>query len=185
MKKQIIVAALLTITLSAAHAQTNGNPVIDVILASYSQRAYTTQPVSDGDIDQIIKCGIKAPSARNSQRWHFTIVKDAALCKKIISNITDGNVAIVISGPETGGNVEFDCALATENMFIAAQSLGLGARIYTGPVNNVNSTLKEALEIPQGYRAVAVLRIGTLDTTVDAVSAASNRKDAQEIVNTK
>jgi nitroreductase len=187
MKKQAVVTVFFCIFfLSVAYAQTNGNRVIDVILSSYSQRTYTTQQVMDGDIDKIIKCGIKAPSARNGQPWHFTIVKDAALCKKAISNITDGNVVIVISGSETGGaSIDFDCALATENMFIAAQALGLGARIYTGPVNNVNATLKESLGIPAGYRVIALLRIGNIDKTVDAVSAASKRKDAKEIVNTK
>jgi len=88
---------------------------------------------------------------------------------------------IVISGLETGSNtVEFDCALATENMFMAAQALGLGARIYTGPVNNVNATLKESLGIPTGYRVIALLRVGNIDKTVDAVSAASPRKVAKE-----
>ncbi|MFA6471539.1 MAG: nitroreductase family protein [Candidatus Latescibacterota bacterium] len=185
-KKAVVTVSLIIFFLSAAYAQTNANRVIDVILSSYSQRTFTTQQVTDGEIDQIIRCGIKAPSARNKQPWNFTIVKDAALCKKIISNITDGNVIIVISGPDTlAASIDFDCALATENMFIAAQALGLGSRIYTGPVNNVNATLKESLGIPAGYRVIALLRIGNIDKTVDAVSAASKRKDAKEIVNTR
>ena len=187
MKKQIIVTfSLFVIILSEVYSQTNENSVIDVILSSYSQRTFTTQQVADGEIDQIIQCGIKAPSASNRQLWHFTIVKDAALCTKVIPKITDGNIVIVISGPDTGGaTVDFNCALATENMFIAAQALGLGARIYTGPVNNVNATLKESLGIPAGYRVIALLRIGNIDKTVDAVSVASKRKDAKEIVNSK
>ena len=185
-KTSAATVSLVMFFLSFAYAQTNGNPVIDVILSSYSQRAFTTQQVTDGEIDQIITCGIKAPSARNGQPWHFTVVKDSALCKNVIPKITDGNVVIVISGPDsTGASVDFDCALATENMFIAAQALGLGARIYTGPVRNVNATLKESLDIPAGYRVIALLRIGNIDKTVDAVSAASKRKDAKEMVNTK
>ena len=185
-KKAVVTVSLIIFFLSVAYAQTNGNRVIDLILSSYSQRTFTTQQVTDGEIDQIIQCGIKAPSARNRQPWHFTVVKDTALCKQVIPNITDGNVVIVISGPDTvGAAVDFDCALATENMFIAAQALDLGARIYTGPVKNVNATLKESLGILAGYRVIALLRIGNLDTTVDAFSAASKRKDAKEIVNTK
>jgi nitroreductase len=187
MKKMAVATVSITIfILSVAYAQTNGNKVIDVILSGYSQRTYTKQQVTDGEIEQIIRCGIKAPSARNRQPWHFTIVRDAALSKKIIPNITDGNTVIVISGSDTVGDaIDFDCALATENMFMAAQALSLGARIYTGPVNNVNATMKESLDIPSGYRVVALLRIGNIDKTVDAVSAASKRKDIKEIVNTK
>jgi nitroreductase len=186
-KTAVATVILFVILLSAARAQTSGNAFINVILSGYSQRQYTTQPVTDAEIDQIIQCGIKAPSARNRQPWHFTIVKDPDLCKQIITNITEGNVVIVISSPDTttGASIDFDCALATESMFIAAQALGLGSRIYTGPVRNVNEKLKEPLGLPAEYRVIALLRIGNIDKTVDAVSAASKRKDAKEIVNTK
>ena len=110
------------------------------------------EPVTDSQIDLILKCGMKAPSARNSQLWKFTVVKDKTLIGKIIPDVTPGNILIVVSGQESnkaGINVGFDCALATENMFIAAQALGLGGHIYGGPVNNVNSTLKPDLGIPE------------------------------------
>jgi nitroreductase len=70
-------------------------------------------------------------------------------------------------------------------MYIAAQSLGLGAHIYTGPVGNINSTRKQALAIPEGYRVISVLRVGNIDKNIDAVSSASPRKKLEEIVNYK
>jgi nitroreductase len=146
------------------------------------------EPVTDSQIDLILKCGMKAPSARNSQLWKFTVVKDKTLIGKIIPNVTPGNILIVVSGQESnqaGINVGFDCALATENMFIAAQALGLGGHIYGGPVNNVNSTLKPDLGIPEDYRVVTILLIGNIDKTVDAVSSASTRKPIGDIVNYK
>ncbi|HUX95981.1 MAG TPA: nitroreductase family protein [Bacteroidales bacterium] len=159
--------------------------VTDVIMQSYSARVYTSEPVSDQDLDLILQCGIKAPSSRNGQPWKFTVVKDTALMKKAIGTISPGNVLILVSGPESqeGPGVDFDCALATENMNIAAQGLGLGARIYGGPIRNVNSTMKQILEIPEGYRVVTILRIGHIDKNVDAVSSASARKKYDEVVN--
>jgi nitroreductase len=187
MKKLIFGAMSLVFVCSLlAYGQTNSNKTIDSILSSYSPRNFTTEPVSDNDIKQIIQCGIKAPSARNGQPWKFTIVKNPALCNSVISNMTQGNVVIVISGPESEQqalSVNFDCALATQNMFLAAEALGLGARIYTGPISTVNNTLKKSLGIPDGFRAVAVLRVGHLDPAVDAKTAASPRKDAAETVN--
>lgn len=168
--------------------QKTGNPVTDAILTGYTARKFTSEPVSDSNIELILKCGIKAPSARNSQLWKFTVVKDNALITEAIPNSTAGNILILVSGQEPaqqGTNVDFDCALATENMYIAAQSLGLGAHIYTGPVSNINSSKKQILGIPEGYKVISVLRIGNIDKNVDAVSSASTRKKMEEVVNYK
>jgi len=178
-----IFAVLFSIT-ALLRGQTTGNQLADVILSGYSVRMFSSEPVSDNDIELILKCGIKAPSGRNQQPWWFTVVKDKALLKELMPNITDGNILIIISGKE-GSNVDFDCGLATQNMFIAAQSLGLGARIYGGPANFINTSKREIFGIPQGYRAIVILRIGHIDKSVDAVSAASSRKKIEEVVNFK
>lgn len=184
MKNRIVICLFaLFISYSGLYSQQAVKSAAEVILSGYSVRMFASGPVSDSDIDLILKCGIKAPSARNLQPWWFTVVKNKALLNEIMPGITDGNILIIISGKESGGTVEYDCGLATQNMFIAAQSLGLGARIYGGPVSNINNTKKEALGIPEGYRAIMVLRVGQIDQTVDAVSAASARKSMQESVN--
>lgn len=190
MKRKIMLSLVLVsfIGTGMIKGQATGNNVIDVILSSYTARAFTAEPVSDSDIRLILQCGIKAPSARNSQMWKFTVVKDDGLCSDIVRGHKSGNVVILVSGQETareGINVDFDCALATENMFIAAVGLGLGAHIYTGPVRNINSNMKEEYEIPEGYRVVSVLQIGHIDENVDATSSASPRNSFEEIVNYK
>ena len=181
------VLFILLTSMAPICGQSPVNNVTDIILSGYSARMFTSEPVSDQDIELILKCGIKAPSSRNQQPWKFTVVKDTGLTKKAIGNINPGNVLIFVSGPESqeASVVDFDCGLATENMNIAAQSLGLGARIYGGPVRNVNSTMKQSLEIPEGYRVVTILRVGHRDKSVDAVSAASARKQFEEFVNYK
>lgn len=185
-KKSVIsvLVVLLAGTLTLK-SQSNGNNVIDVILSGYSAKMFITKPVSDSETDLIVKCGMKAPSARNKQLWKFTVIKDSTIVKEAIPNTTSGNILIAISGPEDsqGINIDFDCALATENMYIAAQSLGLGAHIYTGPVNNINATKKQVLGIPEGYRVVSILRVGNINKSVDATSSASTRKKPEEVVN--
>jgi len=187
MNRKTVVPVCLVLFFCAGllRAQTAGSGAIETMLSGYSPKNFTSEPVSDSDVELILKCGIKAPSARNSQLWKFTVVKDSTINGKIIRNFTPGNVLIFISGAESdqrGINVDFDCALATENMFIAAQSLGLGARIYGGPVGQVNSDRRQELEIPEGYRVVSILRIGHIDESVDAVSSASTRKSMEEVV---
>jgi len=168
-------------------SQTSSNNTIDVIMSGYSAKMFTAEPVTDQQLDLILKCGIKAPSARNNQNWRFTVIRDNALVGEILRSPAPGNVAIIVSGNEiqqTGMNIEFDIALATQNMYIAAQSLGLGAHIYWSPLGDINSK-KETFGIPEGCRAVTVLRIGNIDKSVDAVSAASARKKFEEVVNFK
>ena len=187
MKTLLGIFAIALLTAGKLNGQTSGNAVIDAILTGYSVRNYTTQPVSEKQLDLILKCGIKAPSANNRQPWKFTVIRDDSTMKAIIKDVVPGNVLIVISGVESqpaGRTPDFDCGLATHSMFVAAEGLGLGARIYGSPVGNINLK-REVYQIPAGYKAVIVLRIGNVDKGVDAVSGASARKTAEEVVNYK
>jgi nitroreductase len=177
----IVIAFLAGIQLNG-----QGNVVVDAILNGYSVRNYTSVPVADQQLDLVLKCGIKAPSGRNLQPWKFTVIRDEATMKEIITDIVPGNLLIVISGVEskTGTTPDFDCGLATHSMFVAAEGLGLGARIYGGPVGTVIAK-REAYQIPAGYKPVMILRIGNVDKSIDAVSAATTRKKSEEIVNYK
>ena len=171
-------------TASRLYGQIPDNCVVNNLLTAYSERTYSSEPVTDQQLDLILKCGIKAPSARNRQPWKFTVIKDETVQMEIVDHATPGNVLIVISGieSENGGTPDFDCGLAAENMFVAAHGLGLGARIYSGPVENINAK-KDSLQIPSGYKAVVVLRIGNVDESVDAVSAATPRNNTGEVIN--
>ncbi len=165
--------------------QVSDNCVTKVLQSGYSERAYISEPVTAEQLDLILKCGIKAPSARNMQPWKFTVIQDEPTMKEVIKDVVPGNVLIIISGSESqAGTPDFDCGLATESMFVAAHGLGLGARIYGSPVGNVNSK-RDLFQIPAGYKAVIVLRIGNVDKSVDAVSAATPRKTAEEVINYK
>jgi hypothetical protein len=156
-------------------AQTSGNNVVDVILKGYSAKVFTTNPVSDNEIDLIVKCGMKAPSGMNRQPWKFTVVKDQTVTVEILKNITAGNILIIVSGQKRQDG--------TVDNF--AQGLSLGVHIYAGPVGNINTNLKQKLGIPDDYEAVTVLRVGSIDNSVDAVSGASARKKPEEVVNYK
>jgi nitroreductase len=186
MKSKIIFLIVALFAVSKLFGQATDNCVTSIILSGYSEKTYTSEPVTDQQLDLILKCGIKAPSARNIQPWKFTVINDEATMKEIINDVVPGNVLVVISGieSENGTTPDFDCGLATESMFVAAHSVGLGARIYAISIGKINSN-KDLFQIPSGYKAVMVLRIGNTDKTVDAVSAATPRKKFEEVVNYK
>lgn len=178
---------LLIIALSAItniNGQTTESEVIDVIFSSASEKNYISDPVTDQQLDLILKSGIKAPSGLNNQPWKFTVIKDESIMKNVINEAIPGNALIIVSGlaAENGSTPDFDCGLAAQNMFLAAHSLGLGARPYGSPTRIVNR-MKDRFQIPEGYQALIVLRIGNVDKSVDAVSTASPRKAAEEVIN--
>ncbi len=186
MKKLLPLLFLLPLFASSeGPTQNQSHAVVDAIRASYSPRHFVEGPIAQNLIEEIVACGVKAPSARNSQPWHFTVVADQDLVLRTMPNMPEGNVLIVVSGPTGGGRalqVAFDCALATQNMFLAALDLGLGARIYASPLARINDGMKDVLNIPDGYEAITVLRVGHLDETVDGLSGASGRKTVEEVV---
>jgi len=168
-------------------AQENRGPAA-VMLNNYAARNFIAGAIPAADLNTIIQAGVRAPSASNRQPWYFTVVQNQTLAQKIVSNNVEGNVLIVVSAAgdgKTNTREIIDCSLATQNIYLAAQALGYGSRIYTGPINTVNSNLKGELGLPSGHNAVAVVRVGRIQPGVDAVSAASTRKKAEEVVTYK
>ena len=192
MKKNVILAVFISVLLILSSltvcAQQKSDPA-SVILNHYAARNFVAGAIPNADLDRIIQAGIRAPSARNLQPWHFTVVQNRDLAKKLVSDNADGNVLIVVSASGDGktNNVQIlDCALAVQSIYLAAQALGYGSRIYTGPVDNLNSNLKAELSLPRDYSAIAVIRVGkTKEPAPDAVSAASARKKDSDLVTYK
>lgn len=160
---------------------------IDTIMSSYSGKAFKEGAVPDAALEAILQSGQKAPSAMNAQPWHFTVIINSEIATQLASrNYCEGAAVIVVSGrpdEKTGVNVAFDCALATQNMYIAAQSLGLGAHLYYGGVQNINDDMKNTLGIPDDYKAQIIMLVGYIDDSVDAVSSASARNSLPGNVN--
>ncbi len=70
-------------------------------------------------------------------------------------------VLIIILGNKNAPTVDYDCAMAAQNMMLAAQSKGIGSCWIGGvqPALMDESLLKE-LGAPEGYKAIAPLIFG-------------------------
>jgi nitroreductase len=157
------------------------HPLIDLILDRRSVRSYLDKPIPDDLIDQIIQCGIYAPTARNKQSWHFTVITNPETIEKINELSLAGMeklgiqkepgyhlfyhapVVIVLSSAIEGFS-ELNCGCALENMALAAKALGLDSctigqtryMYHQADVVDINRLLK----IPEGYQHDASLIIG-------------------------
>ena len=101
------------------------------------------------------------------------------------ASLGDSPAAIIIykSGESKSPDASFDCGLATQNMLIAASSLGYGVKIVSSPTRTLNGenhdALCEKLGVDLSMQAVAVLLIGKADSGVDATSSATTRESLE------
>jgi len=192
MRKNFLLLCVVLIVLAlgcsqSISAQQNTDSTA-LILNHYSGRNWAAGEIPRADLERIVQAGVRAPSAGNRQPWHFTVVQNQNLARQLVSGNTDGNILIVVSASgdgKTNGVQILDCALAVQSIYLMAQALGYGSRIYTGPMDTLNNRFKTELGLPSGHNAVALVRVGKLQGTVDAVSAASARKRTEEVVTYK
>ncbi|MEA4970243.1 MAG: nitroreductase family protein [Candidatus Pelethousia sp.] len=202
--RQVLACALLVpaFVLAGCRAVDNANPaeaawrtfspaetagLVAMIAGSYSCKNFMESEVTDEMIEQVLLCGAKAPSAMNSQAWHFMVAKNFEMVKKLASHAKSGCVAIIVSASTKkslmGVNAAFDSALAAQNIYLAAQSLGLGAHMYASPLSKIDGEYREALAIPKGYMPQVVICIGQPEARIDAASSASARDPLEGKVN--
>lgn len=144
---------------------------IEAILSRRSIRKYTTKPVPDDLIDDILKAGMNAPSAGDEQPWHFVVIDDRLLLSEISKRhpyaklLSEAPVAVLVCGDKnTEKFKDFwvqDCSAATENMLLAAHALNLGA-VWIGlyPAENIVRVVRDLLNIPGHMVPFSLVSIG-------------------------
>ena len=157
-------------------AAKSGRPgLFETIASRTSIRKFDpSKPVSDADIEKLLKAGMSAPSAMDRRPWEFIVVRDKAKLAALGSRLPYsrcGNwaqAAIVVCGNLDNGlpgrGKEYwihDCSAATMNILLAAKGLGLGA-VWTGvyPGEDRVAVVREVLSIPEGHAPLNVIPLG-------------------------
>ena len=148
--------------------------VFEAIKNRRSVRAFTPEPVSDGEVEKLIDAATLAPSAGNIQPWEFVVVRDPeikrGLCEAAGNQnfVEEAPVVIVVCANtlrsergygSRGVNLYClqDTAAATQNMLLAAHALGL-ATCWVGAFQEEEAST--ALNVPTGIRPVAIIPVG-------------------------
>jgi nitroreductase len=155
------------------------NEVLNTISSRRSIRLFKPEQIGRQDVDAIIEAGLCAPSANNAQNWHFTVIQNATVLEKVNNWILDeieksgnanlqemvekGGSSILRNAPtvvivSTDGKDRFsviNAAAATENMLLAAASLGIGS-CWVGMVAILAGSkdcdaYARVLQVPEGY----------------------------------
>lgn len=150
------------------------NETLEVIHNRKSVRHFTDQAVSEEQIKLLLRAGMAAPSAVNRQPWAFYVVTKRetldALGEQLpyAKMLRQAQAAIVVCGDmEKAGNLKEqgywvqDCSAATQNILLAAESIGLGA-VWTAayPYEDRTKVVVEILNLPEKHIPLNVIPIG-------------------------
>jgi nitroreductase len=145
------------------------DPRLESIFRRRSIRKYTDKPVSEQDIERLLKATMSAPSASNRQPWQFIVVTDRQKLDALAEfhpygkMLFEAPLCIVVCGElETSATSwEQDCSLASENLLLAVTALGLGA-VYIGihPRQEWIDFVRKAFKIPDNIVPLNLISIG-------------------------
>ena len=156
----------------------------------FSARKFTSEAVSQEELDYIMQCVQLAPSAVNRQPWLWLIVRSAEAKEKLqecydrewfktapmyivgMKNVNENWVRRYDEKPHG----DIDVAIATEHLCLAATERGLG----TCWVCNYDTEKMQQFFPREGYEAVVIILIGHI--AEDCPHAEKKRKDMSEIV---
>ena len=147
--------------------------ILNTIRKRRTIRRYSDRDVTDEQVETLLEMAMAAPSRLNRQPWHFIVIRDRGLQKKLADLLglhpyLETAPVVVAAGvrPELSTTWQMDVSAAVENMIIAATGMDLGTA-WIGEPDSVMWTmaeemLREALHIPAelGVRIPALIAVG-------------------------
>lgn len=184
------------------------NETIKSIKTRRSIRVFKPEQLKDTELNAILEAGLYAPSAMNGQPWHLTVIQNpetlrslntdakASMAKsenEYVRKFTENDAfnilyhaptAIVISAVSDSPYAVTDCAALTQNMLVAAESLGIGS-CWVGLTSFALKGEKapaymEQLGIPAGYEPCFTVAMGYKKT--GGTAAPERKSDAVNFV---
>ena len=154
--------------------------LMELIQKRRSVRRYAAGPIAKEDILKCLEAARLAPSGCNSQPWHFIVIDEPELRKRVAERIFSGAYSMnqfakeapvlvaVVSEKEKflasfGGQIRdtryclIDIGIACEHLILQAQELGIGS-CWIGWFDE--NALKKELKISRGKKIDIVIALG-------------------------
>lgn len=144
---------------------------LETIHSRRSIRAFTPEPIPEDLLRQVLQAGVASASGGNVQPWGFVLVRSPVRLAALrslapgIIGLPTAVIAICLDSPRAsrlggaGGEdlAWLDIGLATQNLLLAAHSLGLGAC----PIGSFHlQGVVTFLGLPPGVQPVLLLALG-------------------------
>jgi nitroreductase len=157
------------------------NSTIETILSRRSIRSYLDKPIPENDLQKIIECGLYAPSSRNKQDWHLTVITNKERIDEINKMAIEGMMrfgievekgahifyhapTVIVLSSKIAGFSEINIGCVIENIALAAKSLGYGSCIIGQTRYLYHKADKidvdRLLKIPEGYEHDLAICLG-------------------------
>ena len=142
-----------------------------------SVRKFTDQPVEPEKVDRLLRAAMNAPTAGDQRAWEFYVVENKDVLKRLGEKdvspysgpVKNAPMAIVIAYHEDARMPEYndiDAAIASENIWLEADHLGLGAvMLGIAPLDGRVEKVNEIVGIPEGQQAFTIIPIGYPEKT--------------------
>jgi nitroreductase len=145
-------------------------------------RQYTDEPIPDAIVDQLLELARWTGSSKNSQPWHFIVVRDTETLRRLAAmrpNINwaagaPAGIAIVLDGTNPMSEA-YDEGRVTERLLTGATMLGYGGGVAWFGEAEHQAAAKKLLGIPDGRTARQIVMIGRPKSRADPRSYGPKR----------
>ena len=142
-----------------------------------SIRRFLDQPVEKEKLDLLVEAGLRAPSSRGVNPWHFVVVTDREMLNRLSQSKEHGSAflknaaaGIVVCADASKSDVWVeDASIATTVIHLAAASLDLGScwiqireRMHA-PQQTAEAYVAEQLKLPVALKVQAIVALGYPD----------------------
>jgi nitroreductase len=157
-----------------------------------SIRRFLEKPVETEKLDLLVEAGLRAPSSRGVNPWHFVVVTDRGMLERLAQAKEHGSAflknaaaGIVVCADASKSDVWVeDASIATTVIHLAAASLDLGScwiqireRMHA-PQQTAEAYVAEQLKLPVALKVQAIVALGYPDES-KAPHARESLPDAQ------
>jgi len=152
---------------------TDTDGALQFILGRRSIRVFAPGEISEETVTKLLQAAMAAPSAGTADPWRFVVVRQRETLARIAAALPFGrmlasaSVGVVVCGDLEAAHdrqesyLLQDCSAATENLLLAAHSLGLGACwLGVHPREDRVGKLRGLLSLPESVIPVACVAIG-------------------------
>lgn len=139
-----------------------------------SIRHFEDKPVEEEKIDRLIEAALRPPSSMGKMPWSFIVVKDRGLLEKLstakihgASFLKNAGLGILVcADPEISDVWIEDAAIASTFIFLAAESMDLGAcwiqfrkRNHREGITSEQFII-DLMDLPERLRVLSIIAVG-------------------------
>ncbi len=150
---------------------TQGNVMVDTILARRTAFQFAAKEVTEATISQLVQSAMYAPTRLGRKPWHFLVLRGAAAKGQLVAALrldaamAQAPVLVAVLGEKRITDTwDLDAGAATQNLLVAATAMGLASAWIASPVNpmwdKLDGVLAQMAHIPVEIGVAAIVALG-------------------------